>query len=333
MKAERRRRGIRLGAVALAAIWSAWAALPAGAQGAGKPIKIIYPFPAGSAGDTVTRIAAQGLQVQTGRTVVVENRAGAGGITGTRSVLQADADGTVLIVMPSAVATMIPIYNPDAGYDIVRDFVPISQLVSQDLALGVGPGMPVKTLEEMITVVRSDPGKGSYGTPGAGSSLHLIGVKLAELAKIKLTPVHYRGAALALNDVIAGQLPMILSPMPDQISQHQGGKLRILATAGAQRSTFVPEVPTFKERGYDIVAQGWFAAFGPAKLQQAEAERISRVFAETVQNPENRERLGKLGFTAVGSAPAALRALVDRDLAYWRPIFKASGFSPTPAPK
>jgi tripartite-type tricarboxylate transporter receptor subunit TctC len=293
-----------------------------------KPIKIVYPFPAGSAGDTVSRIVANGLQQKLGRTVLVENRAGAGGITGTRSVATSEPDGTTLIVIPSAVATMIPLYNTEAGYNVEKDFVPLSQLVAQDLAIGVGKALPVNSVKEMIEAVRKDPSKGTYGTPGAGSSLHLIGVKLSETAKISLTPVHYRGAAPALNDVVAGQLPMIFSPMPDQLEQHRAGNVKIIATAGPERSTFTPDVGTLREAGIDINARGWFAAFAPAGIPPAMAAELTKAMIATVQEPENKERLARIGFIAQGTSPSDLKALVASEIALWAPIFKATGFKP-----
>ena len=317
-------RGILAALIAAAS----WIAAPGSAGAQQKPIRIIYPFPAGSAGDTVSRIVAHGLQARTGRTVIVENRAGAGGITGTRSVVSAEPDGTTLLVAPSAVVTMIPLYNPDTGYNAEKDLTAIAQLVSQDLALGVGPALPVTSLKELIEAVRKDAAKGSYGTPGAGSSLHLIGVKLAEVAGIQLTPVHYRGAAPSLNDVVAGQLPMMLSPMPDQLEQHRAKGIRIIATAGAERSPFLPEVATFREAGVDITATGWFAAFGPARMAPDVVAGLSRAMSETVQEPESRERLAKIGFMARGGTPAELQALVSRDLGYWAPVFKSAGFKP-----
>lgn len=300
----------------------------ADAQPAGKPIKIVFPFPAGSAGDTVTRIIGTTLQQQSGRTVIVENRAGAGGITGTRSVVGADPDGTTLIIVPSAVMTMIPLYNTEAGYSPQKDFKALAHLVSQDLSLAVGPALPVKSLQELIEAVRKDPSKGSYGTPGAGSSLHLMGVKLGEVAKIKLVPVHYRGAALSLNDVVAGQLPMMFSPMPDQIEQHRAGRVRIIATAGAKRSPFLDGVPTFQENGIDIQAQGWYGAFAPAALPDALAQDLGRQLIAAVNVAENKERLAKIGFVSVGAPGSDLATMVTRDIGYWGPIFKSSGFKP-----
>lgn len=296
------------------------------AQPAEKTIRIVYPFPAGSAGDTVSRVVAAHLQKVMGRSVIVENRAGAGGITGIRSVVASDADGAILLIAPSATVTMIPIFNPDTGYDARKDLKAISHLVSQDLALGVGPALPAKTLKEMIEIVRKDPAKGSYGTPGAGSSLHLIGVKIGQIANIKMVPVHYRGASLALNDVVAGQLPMILSPMPDQIEQHRAGKVAILATAGPKRSSLLDGVPTLKENGIDISAMGWFAAFAPAGVSNDLIGRYSKLFAEAVQQPENAAILAKLGFIPVGTSADVLSAMVNRDLAFWAPIFKDAGF-------
>lgn len=295
---------------------------------AAKPIKIVFPFPAGSAGDTVSRIVAASLQQQMGRTVLVENRSGAGGITGTRSVVGAETDGSVLLIVPSALMTMIPLYNTETGYKPEQDFVALAHLVSQDLSLAVGPALPAKSLAELIEIVRKDPSKGSYGTPGAGSSLHLMGVKLAEVAKIPLVPVHYRGAALSLNDVVAGQLPMMFSPMPDQIEQHRAGRIRILATAGAQRSQFLDGVPTFQELGVDIAAQGWYGAFAPVGMPAALAEELGKQFIAAVNVPASKERLASIGFMSVGAPGAALKAMVTRDIAYWGPIFKSSGFKP-----
>jgi tripartite-type tricarboxylate transporter receptor subunit TctC len=296
------------------------------AQPADKTIRIIYPFPPGSAGDTLSRVVAAHLQKVLGRSVIVENRAGAGGITGIRSVVASDKDGSILLVAPSATVTMIPIFNPETGYDARKDLMAISHLVSQDLALGVGPALPAASLKEMIEIVRKDPAKGSYGTPGAGSSLHLIGVKIGQIAGIKMVPVHYRGASLALNDVVAGQLPMMLSPMPDQIEQHRAGKVRILATAGPKRTSLLDGVPTLQENGIDINAMGWFAAFAPAGVPSDLINRYSRLFAEAVQQPENVAILSKLGFIPVGTSSDVLTAMVNRDLAFWAPIFKDAGF-------
>lgn len=315
-------------AMLLSPMLSVAGAIPSTAQELPRQIKIVFPFPAGSAGDTVTRIVGAALQTQTGRTVIVENRAGAGGITGTRSVVNAEADGSTLIVTPSAVMTMIPLYNADPGYNPQKDFKPLAHLVSQDLSLAVGPALPVKSLQELIETVRKSPGKGSYGTPGAGSSLHLIGVKLGELAKIPLVPVHYRGAALALNDVVAGQLPMMLSPMPDQIEQHRAGRIRILATAGDKRSPFLDGVPTLKESGYDIFSQGWYGVFAPAAVPDKIAAELGKQFIAAVNVPDNKARLAKIGFVSVGAPGPTLGAMVSRDIAYWGPVFKSSGFKP-----
>lgn len=319
---------VRAGLAATTVLFIAASGPPAAAQTPAKPIRIVFPFPAGSAGDTVSRIVGAALQLQTGRTVIVENRAGAGGITGTRSVVGVEADGSTLIIVPSAVMTMIPLYNTEAGYSPEKDFKALAHLVSQDLSLAVGPALPAKSLQELIEAVRKDPSKGSYGTPGAGSSLHLIGLKLAEIAKIQLVPVHYRGAAPALNDVVAGQLPMMLSPMPDQIEQHRVNRVRILATAGNTRSTFLDGVPTLKEAGFDIEAQGWYGAFAPAALPEDIAGKLEQQLIAAVNIPENKARLAQIGFSSVGAPGSALKSMVSHDIAYWGPVFKSSGFKP-----
>ena len=260
-----------------------------------------------------------------GRTVVVENRSGAGGITGVRAVIAAEADGSTLLISPTAPVVIIPAYNPSAGYQTETDLTPISHLVSQDLALAVGPGLSAKNMAELLAEVRANPAKATYGTPGAGSSLHLMGVKLATQTGIKFTPVHYRGTSLALNDVVAGQLPMLFSALPDQVEQHRAGNIRIIATSGRTRSTFVPEVPTFTEAGVDIASVSWFAAYAPAGLAAKTAEQLSAVMAQTVRRPENAKRLSDLGFIPVGSSPAELATLLKAEKSYWLPVIREAG--------
>ena len=295
------------------------------AQSDQRTIKLVYPFPAGSAGDTLSRIIAEGLRVHLKRTVVVENRTGAGGIVGVRSVVTAEPDGTTLLISPVAPVAIIPIQNAAAGYDAQQDLAAISHLVSQDLALAVGPALPVKSLKDLLDTVKAAPDKGTYGTPGAGSTLHLVGVKLATVTGLRLVPVHYRGTSLALNDVVAGQLPMLISALPDQTEQHKAGKVRIVATSGPKRSLFVAEVPTFSEQGVDISTVSWFAAYAPARTQQAFIDEASKAMAATVQEPQNVKRLADLGFEAVGTAPGEVVRMLRRDIAYWMPVIQAAG--------
>jgi tripartite-type tricarboxylate transporter receptor subunit TctC len=317
--------GLKLAGVGLAfALLSAPAAL---AQPANQPIRLLFGFAAGSAGDTLTRIVADRMQTVLGQSVVVENRVGASAKIALLAVKNAPPDGTLLYIGPNGPMTITPHYDSNAGYDPQTDFTPISQLVTFEFSIGVSPKLlPATNLAEMIALVKSKPELGSYGTPGGGSNPHFIAINLANAAKIDLRAVHYRGSVPALNDVIAGQLPMMVTPLSDQIEQAKAGNLRIIATSDKVRSIFAPEVPTFIEQGFPVEALGWYAAYGPPNLPRPIVERLNKIMAEAVRAPEVKGRLDALGFKATATSPEGLAEQQKKEIDYWRPIVKASGF-------
>lgn len=294
---------------------------------ANQPIKLLFGFAAGSAGDTLTRIVADRMQKVLGQSVIVENRVGASAKIALMAVKNAAPDGSLLYIGPNGPMAITPLYDSNAGYDPQADFTPISQLVTFEFSIGVSPKlMPATNLAEMIALVKSRPELGSYGTPGGGSNPHFIALNLAAAAKIDLRAVHYRGSIPALNDVVAGQVPMMVTPLSDQIEQAKAGTLRIIATSARERSIFAPDVPTFIEQGFPVEALGWYAAYGPANMPRAMVERLNKIMGEAVRAPEVKARLDALGFKPTTTSPEALAEQQKKEIDYWRPVVKASGF-------
>jgi tripartite-type tricarboxylate transporter receptor subunit TctC len=302
------------------------ASVGAHAQLPSQPIKILYGFAPGSGGDLLSRMVAERLSVATGQSVVVENRTGASGKIALKALMASPADGTTLFIGPNGPMTIIPLYDGNAGYDPTTDFTPVTQLVTYEFALGVATSTPVKSVRELVDYVKANPGKGSYGTPGAGSSLHFLGLKLAETAGIDLRAVHYRGSVPAITDAMGGQVSMVFLPLVDTIEQHRSGAVRILATSAGERSSFVPEAPTFVEQGYDIAVTGWYGAFAPAKTPRPVIDALNKAMVEAVRSPEISAKLNAMGFHPAGTTPDGLAQIRDKEIEFWRPIVKASGF-------
>ncbi len=302
------------------------AAQPFAALAQTQGVKILYGFVPGSAGDLLSRIVAERLQPAIGQSVVVENRAGASGKIALKALKGAAPDGSTLYIGPSGPMTIIPLHDANAGYDPEIDFAAVSQLVTFEFGLAVGKDVPAKSLTELVAWLKANPGKGNYGTSGAGTSMHFLGLKLATATGLDLRPVHYRGSALAISDVVSGQLPLAMLPVADLLEQHRAGAVRIVATSDNERSIFVPDVPTFIEQGLDVRAGAWYAAYAPAKTPVDIVARLSRIMSETVQAAQTKERLYTMGFKATGSSPEFLAQTQKRELEFWRPIVKASGF-------
>lgn len=296
------------------------------AQTIRQPIRILYGFAPGSGGDLLSRMVADRLSAAIGQPVVVENRTGASGKIALKALMGSAPDGTTLFIGPNGPMTIIPIYDANAGYDPLTDFAPVTQLVTYEFALGVATSTPAKSVRELVDYVRANAGKGAYGTPGAGSSLHFLGLKLGSTAGIDLRAVHYRGSVPAITDAMAGQVSMVFLPLVDTIEQYRAGAVRILATSAAARSSFVPEAPTFVEQGYDIAVTGWYGAFAPAKTPRPVIDELNRIMVEAVRSPEISQKLNAMGFHPAGTTPEGLADIRDREIEFWRPIVKASGF-------
>jgi tripartite-type tricarboxylate transporter receptor subunit TctC len=322
------RRGLlRLAAalpIALAALHSA----PAGAQTGGEPARIIFPFAAGGSGDALARLIAEHLRVALDQPVIVENRVGAQGRIGVQAVKAAAADGKTLLLIPVAPMSVYQHVYKSLAYDPIGDFQPVAQVATFDFAIAVGPQVPAKTLKELVDWVKANPTQGSYGTPAAGTLPHFFAVSFAKAAGLDLRHVGYRGSAGALTDLVAGQVPIVVTTTSDLLEQHKAQRIRVLATSDTQRSPFLPDVPTFREAGYDIQGRGWYGVFVPAKTPADAVERLNKAIVAAVQTPAVKERLLAFGLLPTGTSAAELGRIQKADSELWAPAVKASGFTP-----
>ena len=291
-------------------------------------MRVLYPYAPGNTGDAMARVIADSLQHGLGRSVIVENRVGAGGRTASIATKTSTPDGTTLLISTNGPMVLFPAMYPQLEYDPVKNFLPVTMIATVDLGFAIGPGVPVKSLAELVTWTKANPDKGSYGSPGPGTMPHFFAIKFAQEAGLDLRHVAYRGPALALTDLTAGQLPMLSTTTADLIEQHKAGKLRVLATAGLKRTPDLPDVPTFKEAGYDVEGVSWFALFAPAGTPQPIVQQIEKVVTTALASKEVRDRLRAMGFTASGISGAEMAKVQKQDLVYWAPIVKASGFKP-----
>jgi tripartite-type tricarboxylate transporter receptor subunit TctC len=291
-----------------------------------QPIRIVYPFAAGGSGDALARIIADELRAGTGRNVIVENQTGGAGRIGTRAVIQAAPDGNTILFTPIAPVAIYQHVYKDLGYDPFKDLLDVSHAAKFEFGIAVNADTPVKTLKELVAWIRQDPKRGSFGSPAAGTLPHFFGALFGQASGVEMVHIGYKGSAAAVADLLGGQVPMVMTPTSDLLAQHRAGKIRILATSDFERSQLVPEVPTFKEAGYDIEGTSWYGVFAPAKTPDAVVNRYSEIIAKGMKNPEIRERLLKMGLYATGMSASDFAKLRKADSDRWAPAVKASGF-------
>ncbi len=320
------RRALCFGLAALAALLLA---VPLRAQIGEQPIRIIFPYAAGGSGDTLARLIADKMQAGLNRPVIVEDRTGAGGRIGVNDVKNAAPDGNTLLLTPIAPMSIYPNVYAKLDYDPIKDFAAIAQLGTFDLGIAVGPQVQAKTLKELIDWAKAHPSEANFAVPGAGALPHFLGILFARKAGIDMRAVPYRGSAAGLADVMAGHIAMIVTTTSDLVQMHKAGRIRILATSDKARSPFLPDVPTFREAGYDIVGTGWYGMFAPAKTAPETIARFNALIVAAVQSPDLKERMLAFGLQPTGTAADEFAKIVQTDLAFWGPPIKASGFTPT----
>jgi tripartite-type tricarboxylate transporter receptor subunit TctC len=322
------RRGLLRLAPALLLALAGVHSVPASAQLGGEPTRIIFPFAAGGSGDALARLMAEHLRVALDQPVIVENRVGAQGRIGVQAVKAAAPDGKTLLLIPVAPMSVYQHVYKTLAYDPIGDFQPVAQVATFDFGLAVGPQVPAKTLKELVDWVKANPTQGSYGTPAAGTLPHFFAVSFARTAGLDLRHVGYRGSAGALTDLVAGQVPIVVTTTSDLLEQHKAQRIRVLATSDTQRSPFLPDVPTFREAGYDIQGRGWYGVFVPAKTPSDAVERLNKAIVAAVQTPAVKERLLAFGLLPTGTSAAELGRIQKADSELWAPAVKASGFTP-----
>ena len=300
------------------------AALPL-AMAQSKPnLKILVGFPPGGSADTIARQIGLALKDDYG-SVVVENKPGAAGRIALQAVKTAAPDGQTVIILPSGPMVVFPHVYKNLGYDAVKDFTPISLLARFQFGIVSGPSTNVKTIADMLAKAKSDPASASYGSPGAGSVPHFLGVMLEQSAGALLNHIPFQGGAPANTALLGGHIGYKMDVVSETAAFHKEGKVRIIAVTGAKRDAQVPEVPTLKEQGINMEATAWFAMYGPAGMPAATLAKLEGQVRKAVSRPEIREQLIKLGNEPVGSTSAELAAEQKADFARWEKPIKATG--------
>jgi len=307
---------LALAAVAEAQTWPA------------KPVRFIVPFPPGGATDVAARAVSDRLSRSLGQQFVVENRAGASGMIGATEVARAAPDGYTILFAADPVTTLHLVLK-GVQYDVQRDFVAVTQVTTQPLALAVHSSVPANTVQEFIALVRSQPGKFSFAHSGTGSGQHLSGELLKRLAGIDMQHIPYKGGAPAVQDLVAGQVPAAVLGSTPLIPHHRAGRIKILAFTSKERFPTLPEIPTLHESGFPgFDTTQWLGLLAP---RGTSSEVVNRLYAETkkvLALDEVKERLLQAALLTVGSSPKEFEALIRADLERWSKLAGELGLQP-----
>lgn len=294
--------------------------------------RIYVGFPGGTPPDIWARkIGEKLVQGAYAKTLIVENRAGAGGQLGVVGVKGTPADGAHILLTPMSMLGVYPFTYKKLPYDPVNDLTPVSMAVSADIAIAVGPMVPesVKDIAGLIAWFKAHPDKATIGSPASGSVPHFVGVTLGRAAGVELTHVGYKGAPPALTDMIGGSLPALVSTLGSfKTYMTPGSKVRILATTGAKRSRFSPTVPTMAEQGFkDMVYTEWSGFYLSAKAPADVVRRLNAALQQALKSPDIVEFLAASSVESAPSTPEELAAALQRDMKIWGPIVKSIGFN------
>jgi tripartite-type tricarboxylate transporter receptor subunit TctC len=297
------------------------------AQFIDRPARIIVGFAAGGSLDTIARILADQMKGYA-PSLVVDNKPGAAGRIALETLKASLPDGASFILTPASTLVLHPHIYKKLNYDPIADFTPVTTVGRVGYDLAVGPKVPetVKTIQDFVAWCRANPKDATYGSPGAGSGHHFAGVMFARAANLDMVHVPYRGAAPAVQDVLAGQIASNIS-VGLHIPLHREGKLRILATAGAARSPFLPDVPTFKEAGLNVEISDWFGVVAPAGTPDQVIAKINTLVRNAIQSQVLKDVMAALGNAPGGESPAEFAAMIKEDTATWGAIVQASGFT------
>jgi len=291
-----------------------------------KPVRLIVPFAPGGSADTLGRIAAQKLGEQLKVGFVVENRPGAGGALGSELVARAAPDGYTLVVSGIASHVLASLLPQGTPYDPMRDFTHIALFGGPPAVLVVNPAVPARTLNELVLLLKDNPTKYSYGSPGNGTQGQLVAELFKRQAGVRMQHVPYKGASAAVTDLIAGHIPAVSTTLSTASGQIRAGRARALAISAAARLPDYPDLPTFAELGFpDLVATVWFSLSGPAGLPGDIAERLNAGVRQAFALPEVRERLKPEGIVPNRLDAREFSAFVAEELKRWEPVVKASG--------
>jgi tripartite-type tricarboxylate transporter receptor subunit TctC len=322
---ERRQALASLGALALATL-----APSASAQTfPSKPIRVLIGVPAGGTQDVLTRAIAESVRTSLG-SIIIDNRGGAAGRIAVDVVKNAEPDGYTLLLGTAGMMSMFPSAYKQLSYDPIKDFVPIINAASFELAMVVHKDVPANTLAEFVAWAKTQGNKVSFASYGAGTPSHFLGEMLNRAAGLQMLHVPYKGSTPARQDVMGGILPVYFDTVGGAITMLPSGRVKVLATSGAKRSPPMPAVPTFVELGYkEVIAQAWFSYYAPAKTPKPIVDRLREEFTRAVNSREVRQQLLFNGMYPVGDGPEVLLKTMREDTERWRKIMRATNFVAT----
>ena len=295
------------------------------AQGAypNRTINMVVGFAPGGGTDTVARIVAKKVGDSVGQTVIVENKAGAGGTLAVHQVAKSPPDGYTIVLANVGSLTVAPYRIAQLPYDPLRDLASITMAVEFPNVLVVQPSLPAKTLAEFVQLAKASPGKIGYGSSGIGGIGHLAGALLGIVADIDIVHVPYKGGGPAMQDLLGGQIPAMIATPPTALPHVKAGKIRALATTGAARAALMPDVPTVAESGYPgYEATNWYAYLAPAGTPKDVLARLHRELVQALTAPDVREQLDRQGLEAKPGTPEELTKFMERELATWGRVVK-----------
>lgn len=293
-----------------------------------KPLSLIVPVPPGGGMDNMARLVAEQLRPTFG-TVIVDNRPGAALRIALNMVKRAAPDGRTLLLTSISPFTIYPFVYTKLDYKVEGDLLPVAPVVSYEFAIAVPGSSPIKTLAEYIAAAKKEPDKvGLYAVPAAGSAVHFAGEALASAAGVSLKHVPYKGSAPAMQDLIGGHVPACVNVLGEFLPYRGSGKVRVLATTGAKRSPYMPDVPTLDELGFKgLIASEQFGLFAPAGTSPELVAKLNAAIASAVRRPDVQKHLADLGYSPASASPAEFAASLGASRNFWKPIVKSTGFS------
>ena len=300
-----------------------FAVIPAAQAQEKPPLRIVVGFPPGGSADILARLIANALRDD--YSAIVDNKAGAGGRIALSYVKAAKPDGQTVVVLPSGPMVLFPHVYKKLDYDAVKDFTPISQIARFQFGVVSGPATKARNVADMVAKTKSDPTSASYGTPGAGTLPHFMGVLLEQSTGMSLNHVPFQGGAPANNALLGGHIGYKFDVVSETAEMHHSGKARIIAVTGPQRDPQVPDVPTLKESGVNMEATAWFAMYGPAGMKGEALNKLESAMMKMLRDPAMKDKLIKLGYEPIGSNGVDLATAQKVDLARWEKPIKATG--------
>ena len=309
-----------------AALLGLGALTAAQAQKLDSPLTIVVGYAPGGASDRAARLLGDAMQSKYGITVVVENKPGAGGRLAAQQFKTASAKDNTLMLGNPAVLVVAPIVFKNVSYDPSADFVPVSQVTSYEFGVAVGPQVPVQTPAELITWLKANPQKAFFGVPATGSLPHFFALMLGDRAGIKADVIGYKGSAPLATDVMGGQVPVAVDTLDALLPLYQGGKLKLLALSGKERSPFAKDIPTLEQSGVDLSATGWNTLFAAKSMPAEKVQQLADAVQKVMADPAVRKRFTDVSMTPVSASQAETAAMLKAYEAQWEPAVKRSGY-------